>query len=354
MARISEIDKRYFLMVIPSHEVGYINDSDIAVSCPVCGEGKSYGHKHRLHLYTKDTFDGSTLRCFNCEYRASLWNFLKDYHPSEFELYKKEKQGQSFQELKMEKLDSTGNSLDEFEDTEVSQNDISSINTDFMSSVSIPKEPQPILIDPVEGFTEIPEAPLEYLKGRGIEPKEDWVYSPDGNKVMFNGAETHLSNFIIVPLTIDGKWYGFQAIGWKTKRFFVYLVDGNDGWKIWGWDNIDKDKTVYIFESIFDAMSSGLDNVVAQIGVSIHEDRLKQLKDPVFCMDNQNVDEASSRESLKYAEAGYSILVWPKGSEKFKDTNDLRKIGVPYEKIAKMIKNNIFKGMDAILRLKLI
>jgi hypothetical protein len=344
LARIDEVDKRYFLMVTPSHEIGYVNDSDISKSCDICGEGKSYGHKHRLHLYIKDTYDKATIRCFNCEYRASLYNYLKDYHPAEFELYRKEKQGGSFQELKMEKLDDSP--LDEFS--------VDDIDTDFMSSEAIPKEPLPNLIDPVEGFTSLPEAALVYIQGRGLEPQENWLYSPEGNKVQFNGNETYLSDYIIVPLTIDRRWYGFQAIGWKQKKFFVYLVDGNDGFKVWNWNNINKEEPVYIFESIYDAMSSGLENVIAQIGTSLHVDRLKQLKDPVFCLDNQRIDEASQRESLKYAENGYKVMIWPEGSEKFKDTNDLRKINVPYEKISKMVKNNIYSSIKAILKLKMI
>ena len=100
-------------------------------------------------------------------------------------------------------------------------------------------------------------------------------------------------------------------------------------------------------------MSSGLENVVAQLGANLGEDRINELKEPIFCLDNFRVDEKAQEESLKYAQKGYKVFIWPKGSERFKDTNDLRKINVPYEKIANMINSNIFSGLPAQMRLKL-
>jgi DNA primase len=111
---------------------------------------------------------------------------------------------------------------------------------------------------------------------------------------------------------------------------------------------------VYIFESIYDRLSSGLKNSVAVLGSNLHEDRIKELKTPVFCLDNTLVDEKAKEETIKYLKQGYKALIWPNGSEKFKDTNDLRKIGVPYEKISKMILNNIHQGIAGTIRAKMI
>jgi hypothetical protein len=101
-------------------------------------------------------------------------------------------------------------------------------------------------------------------------------------------------------------------------------------------------------------MSSGLDNVIAQLGAQLGEDRISDLKQPIFCLDNFRIDDKAQEESLKYSIKGYKTFIWPKGSEKFKDTNDLRKIGVPYEKISNMILNNIHQGLPAQTRLKLL
>ena len=95
-------------------------------------------------------------------------------------------------------------------------------------------------------------------------------------------------------------------------------------------------------------------NVVAQLGANLGEDRINELKEPIFCLDNQYVDEKSKEETLKYLEKGYKCFIWPKAATKFKDTNDLRKINVSFDKIANMIKLNIHFGMKGILKMKML
>jgi len=384
LAKLSEIDKRYFIMAIGYADIGNIGESDISATCPVCNEGKSRGRKHRFHLYIKETYDNASLACFNCDYSANMFSFLKDHSPAEYVLYKNEVRGQNFTELKMKNLSTNKeSSIDDFDiesgldfsssdiienniikdneqDMPTTKKDINSISTglDFSCNTiekTIIKDTseKPILIEPVKGFIKLPEEAIEYIRSRGIEQKDNWLYSPLKNKILFNGVKQELSEYIIIPLTIDNKWYGFQALAWKQKKFFVYMVTGNSGWKVWNWDNINKDEPVYIFESIYDAISSGLDNVIAQLGANLGEERLKQLKQPIFCLDNFRVDDKAREELLKYSELGYKVFIWPEGSEAFKDTNDLRKIKVPYEKIADMINKNIYSGIRAQIRLKL-
>jgi len=98
-------------------------------------------------------------------------------------------------------------------------------------------------------------------------------------------------------LVLEGKWYGFQALGYKEKRFFVYLLNGNSSWKVENWDNIDLNEDVYIFESIYDRLSSGIKNSIAILGASLHENRLKELKKPIFCFDNFHIDKKALTET---------------------------------------------------------
>jgi len=390
---LDEIDKKYWMMVHPYDTIGNVGPSDISVCCPICHEGKSWLRKHRLHLYVKPDYDNAAVKCFNCEYSTNLYGYLKENHTNEFSLYVNEKRGSGLKTLKSlfkkeennkddSKIDiSTGLDFSKKEesnkDTELddckeaheekamSKDEINafSCGLDFGNPVASTskKEKYPIeddtglkLIKPLPYFSDIPEDAKNYLNQRGLTPQKDWKYSPKGNEIIFNGAKQVLSEYIIIPLTKDGLWYGFQALAWKQKRFFVYMVTGNSGFKVWNFYNIDKSKPVYVFESIYDALSSGLDNVIAQLGANLSEDRLAELKEPIFCLDNQRVDQKSHEETTKYLERGFSCFIWPEGSEKFKDTNDLRKLNVPYEKISKMILNNIHKGMIGILKLKMI
>lgn len=365
-------------MVHSSDTVGDIGASDIAVSCPLCHEGKSWKRKHRLHLYIKPSWDEPAVHCWNCGYSSNLYGYLKEYHPSEYEHYTKAKRGKSFAELrqnykkpKQEEFKTTDieTGLDikspglpedeEHEETAISKTEIDNIDTGFkigtIEPIKIVKNKNnPILIDPVENLTKLPQEVKEYITNRGIIPQDTWLYSPLKNKIRFNNMNVLLSEYIIVPLILEEKWYGFQALAWKQKKFFVYLVSGNSSWKVENWGSIDKNKPVYITEAIYDRLSTGIKNSIAVLGANLHIDRLKELKEPIFCLDNNLIDEKSREETIKYLEAGYKCFIWPKGSEKFKDFNDLRKIGVSYKKIEQMINNNIYQGVTGIIKMKFI
>jgi hypothetical protein len=397
---LDTVDMDYFVQV--HEEIGPILPDDIAVSCPICREGKSWGRKHRLHLYIKPGYDSASIKCFNCGLSTNMYGYLKENHPNEYTSYRKAVAGRGFAELRMahEKEDSVktteldfsnvdiGINLDTplenklieepkkiliptdgFEDDEapmdmstiggmdfgfdMSTTDTSVTKTKPEVKVSVIAKPNiPNLIDPISNLTKLPDDAVKYINNRGLEVQESWMYSGKNNKIRFNNTDIVLSEYIIIPLTMSDKWYGFQALAWKQKKFFVYLVTGNTSWKVENWDAINKEEPVYIFESIYDRLSSGFLNSIAVLGSNLHDDRIAQLKEPIFCLDNQNVDEKSIEESMKYLKMGYKCFLWPSGSDKFKDTNDLRKINVPYEKIQTMINNNTYHGMKGILKLK--
>jgi len=329
---LDDIDVRYFLEAHQSDTIGNIGTTDISVSCPICMEGKSWKRKHRLHLYTKPTYENPAVHCWNCSYSSNLYGYLKEHHPSIFNRYIKAKKGKGFEELKMH------HSKKELPKEMIleSNEDLNVFN-------------KPTYFEPLENH----KSAVEYLNNRGITPLNDWCYSPNKNTFMFNNVSVTLSDYIIIPLTKNKKWYGFQALAWKEKKFFIYLLTGNSSYKIWNWFNIDKSKPVYIFESIYDALSSGLDNIVAQLGATIDENRLKELEEPIFCLDNFRVDERAKEELKEYSKQ-YKVFIWPKKiPNKIKDFNDLRKLGVSYDKISNMITSNIKTGLSASIEVKM-
>lgn len=388
---LDDIDVRFFMMVHDADSVGEIGASDIAVSCPLCREGKSWKRKHRMHLYIKPTWDSAAIHCWNCGYSSNMFGYLKEYHPSEYEHYIKAKRGSGFAELKQnfkyeKKYDANNDKIENIkvdtgidfvcevpiknydepdsEETAVSATLVNSIDIGLdmstpiseivLKSIANHNPNEPILIEPVKNLSPVPDEVKEYIENRGIAIQKSWLYSPKDNIIRFNDMNVSLSEFIIIPLILKDKWYGFQALAWKQKKFFVYLVTGNSSWKVENWNKINKDEPVFIFESIYDRLSSGIENSIAVLGSNLHEERLKQLKQPIFCLDNQRVDEKAVEETEKYLKAGYKCFIWPKGSEKFKDANDLRKIDVSYEQIQSMINNNIYQGMKGILEIKFI
>lgn len=351
MVQLDPINVKYWELAHSPAELGTKTHGDYACHCDICGDGRRSSSK-RLHLFTKYNFEGDAIKCFNCNWTGNMWTYLMEFHPSLYNQYKREKASEAFNEiLTIKKLDDTKTA-----DPDVLPNNVS---LDFGGALPIieidntPKVPTPQLVAPLNlpKLSDFPDA-VTYIKNRGIEPKEEWLYST--GKLKFDNKLLSLQDYIIIPLTWDdGRWYGFQALAWKRKDFRVVLLSQNTGWKVWNWTNINKQEPVYIFESIYDAMSSGYPNAIAQLGANLEQDRINELKKPIFCLDNQNVDEASIRESMGYLKKGYEVFIWPKGSEKFKDTNDLRKRKVNYQLIQKMIENNLYKGMEGILKLKM-
>ena len=110
---------------------------------------------------------------------------------------------------------------------------------------------------------------------------------------------------------------------------------------------VDKDKPVYIFEGIFDAISSGKTNIIALMGAKLPDERLKELKYPVFCLDN---DRTGKMNAIQYAKQGHQIYVQPKQYSE-KDFNELM-WNNPDLDLPKLIDDNLFVGIGAELRLK--
>ena len=102
------------------------------------------------------------------------------------------------------------------------------------------------------------------------------------------------------------------------------------------------------FESIFDAVSSGLDNVVSLLGIA-KNNSLENL-DLVYCLDNQKVDKTSFETSRKLAKENQKIMVWD--DDHFKDFNEIL-VYFNGDKtiIQNMILKNVYKGLEAYVRL---
>jgi 2-methylisocitrate lyase-like PEP mutase family enzyme len=124
------------------------------------------------------------------------------------------------------------------------------------------------------------------------------------------------------------------------------------GYKIWNWFNISKESPLFIFEAIFNALSTTFINKIALMGSDIPSDQLKLLKAPVFIFDN---DTTGRSKALKYAELGYKVVVFPQNTifAQYKDCNDMLKDGLSSSQISQAITEHTYSGIKAIMLLKL-
>ncbi len=191
---------------------------------------------------------------------------------------------------------------------------------------------------------DVPEA-VKYIEDRGLTVEDDWMFSRD-SFIKIIDKSYFVENFIFIPLWQYGKLKGFYTRSINEKRFSTITFPSGE--KYWASKDFDEDDTVFVFEGIMDALSSGLENTVAMLSADLPEELLEDLKEPIFCFDN---DETGVMKAIKYNELGYKTFVWPESLEK--DMNERLQKGYLLEDNKHLILSNIFSGLTGKIRLNL-
>jgi len=331
---LDPINVKYFKFAVGS-DIGKESENDISAKCIICGDSQKDERQKRLHLYRKSSYENDVVHCFNCSFSGSMYTFLKEVNSVLFEQYRKEKRETSFNSLK-----NKFQNKDELISPDIDY----SYKKKVVSTFEFP-----------EKFikAESSEEAKKYLNGRCID-EEGIFYSKEDIKI--DEKYLPIRDSIVIPLWYkekDNKVYGFQARAIKDKRFYTYIPEENSGYKVWNWFSIDRDKSVFLFESVFDALSSGLprDRICAALGADLNEERISEVKDVIFCFDNQFKDNTSREKSLELLEKGHKVFIWPR-EIKEKDANEWLKNNCG-KSFAYIIASNVYSGSKGILKLKL-
>lgn len=326
---LSTVDTKYFKMAVGHHNIGKETNVDITARCIACGDGKKNNSK-RLHLYEKN---GTTLvHCFNgdCDVHFNVWNFLNKYKPELIEQYKRESFATNINDLR-----------DSFSAVKLKKEE----NLPAEEKDSITYHDLTSMFTPIEQSVEA----LEYIKSRHIPYNPSvfglWYYGTQDLQIGDKRYRT--SDSVVIPLYKNGKMYGFYSRKLKEKSFATYNPEQNVGYKVWNWFNVDLNLPVYIFESIFDAISSGKKNIIALMGAKLPEERLREIKHPIFCLDN---DKTGMLNGINYATRGYSVFIIPYNIKE-KDMNEIVK-NHPFD-MDEFIDMNTYKGIAGAARLKM-
>jgi len=344
------VDVKYFKMAVGLERIGRETTEDVQAKCPVCGDSKTKTSAKRLHLYNKGTV--TNVNCFNGDclvHNKTVYGFLNEFFPNLLSQYKRE----TFQNTLTE-LSNGGDVFASFKKTTKTTNKHETAPT---------SEPKDSLLDswePNDVFLQIPKPPvqvqdltmymqpieeskhgIDYLKTRGIEPNTKfgkWFFGDRDLKI----GETlyRITDSVVVPLYYKDVMYGFYSRSTETKNFTTYMNNTNIGYKIFNWFNVDLEEPVYIFEGVFDAIASGLPNSIALLGAKLPDERLKEIKKPIFCLDN---DRTGIINSVQYAKKGHSIFIQPK---QFKE-KDMNELMLNYGSVCDLVKNNIKCGIIA-------
>lgn len=338
---IDRIDIKYFKIAVGNENIGKETDVDISARCPICGDSSTNKRMKRLHLYNKGTV--TNVSCFNGDCAAknkTMYSFLRDFYPALLDQYKRENFKNTLTNLSS--LSTKDESVDVFKDL---------FDENTNTETKTPDKKEVITQDLSMYLTKLEDSELglNYIKNRGYDYKStdygNWYF---GHQDLQIGDVLYkITNSLVIPLYYNNEMYGFYSRNISNKTFYTFMNDANIGYKIWNWFNINKNEPVYIFEGIFDAISSGLPNCIALIGAKIPTERLNELSKPVFVLDN---DRTGIINAIEYANKGADVYIQPIDFKE-KDMNELKLNNIDLN-IKELIKINIFNGISAVVRLK--
>ena len=285
--------------------------------CPICGDSQKNKNKARGYLY--QVKNNTNFKCHNCGVNISFNNFLKQidstiYKQYTFEKFKDGKTGKNF------------------------------IVEEPVFKFEAPKFKPKLDLQKASCNDDA----KNYLESRKINP--DKFYYTDKFKSWTNSLKdvfddtTRDEPRIIIPLFYQNTLIGFQgrALG-PSKIKYITVMFNDEAPKIYGLDEIEKDKTVYITEGPFD--STFISNAIALCGADGDVSKWG-IYDCVWNYDNEPRNAEIHSRISRAIDRGEKVVIWP-SSIKEKDINDMILSGL---NIQSVIESNTYSGLEAKLK----
>jgi predicted RNA-binding Zn-ribbon protein involved in translation (DUF1610 family) len=285
--------------------------------CPICGDSQKNKNKARGYLY--QVKNNTNFKCHNCGVNISFNSFLKQLDSVVYKQYTLEK----FKEGHTGKNFSVEAPKFHFEAPK------------FKPKLDLPKA------------SENPDA-KSYLERRKLNP--DKFYYADKFKSWTNSLKDVFDDTskdeprIIIPLFYQNTLVGFQgrALGSSNIKYITIMLN-DDAPKIYGLDEIEKNKTVYITEGPFD--STFIPNSVALCGADGDVSKWG-INDCVWIYDNEPRNAEIHSRISRAIDRGQKVVIWPSVITE-KDINDMILSGL---NILSVIKLNTYSGLEAKLK----
>jgi predicted RNA-binding Zn-ribbon protein involved in translation (DUF1610 family) len=288
--------------------------------CPLCGDSQKNKNKTRGYIYPVK--NNTNFKCHNCGASLSFNNFLKELDPTLHKQYilEKFKEGHT-------RGDGRENSF------VVDKPKFEFKKPVFKKSLDLPKA------------SENPIA-REYLEKRKLNPEK--FYYADKFKQWTN-TQKHTFDIIgrdecriIIPMYDNkGNLIGFQgrALGANPVKYITVMLS-DDAPKIYGLDQVDSSKSIYIVEGPFD--STFVQNAVAMCGSDI-DIRSFAWSDYIYIFDNEPRNREIINRISKIINRGEKVIIWPSFIEQ-KDINDMVLAGL---NVMDVLESNTYSGLEA-------
>lgn len=290
--------------------------------CPICGDSQKNKNKARGYFYQIKT--NTNFKCHNCGMNISFNNFLKQFDINAHKQFIFEK----------------------FKEGHTGKNFTTQTPEFFQFSPIFKKRETPEELK-IPFASSNPEA-KEYLEGRKLNPNK--FYYVDKFKKWVNSLKMTFpsTNYdhprIIIPLFYQNNLIGFQgrALGPNKIKYITIMLDENAP-KIYGLDEIQKDKTIYITEGPFD--STFIPNAIALCGADGDVSNWG-ISNPVWIYDNEPRNSEILSRISDLIGMGQKVVIWP-STIKEKDINDMILSGLNVQSI---VESNTYSGLEAQLK----
>ena len=284
--------------------------------CPICGDSKKHKNKARGYLYQVKT--NTNFKCHNCGASLSFNNFLKQIDTSLHKQYVMEKFKEGF---------AGGRNF------VVEEPKFEFKKPVFKKKLDLPRA------------DEVPIA-KEYLEKRKLDPSKfyfaykfkEWTNT---QKQTFDTIGRDESRIIIPMYDEDKILIGFQgrSLGPNSVKYITVKIN-EDAPKIYGLDQIDNEKPIYIIEGPFDATL--VQNAVAMCGSDL-DIRSFGWSDYIYVYDNEPRNREIVNRIAKTIDRGDKTVIWPSSVEE-KDINDMVLGG---QNIMSVLESNTYSGLQA-------
>jgi transcription elongation factor Elf1 len=294
--------------------------------CPYCGDSQRHKSKARGYIYKLK--NDHNYKCHNCGISRTFTNFLKDFDVVLYDQYVMERYKSGI----TGKNSNTPNPNFQFEKPvfekkyEINLPTIEELNTEH----------------PAKVYLQNRKIPGKFLKQ--LYYCENFKKWTNEQKYTFESIDQDEPR-IIIPLINNREIIGFQgrSLNKNSKIKYITIILDENQPKIYGLDNVDWNKTVYITEGPIDSMF--IDNAIAMVGADI---------DKMFLISNFNVDfvivydnEKRNKQIVERMEKAIdlklSIVIWPSNVNE-KDINDMVLSGLD---VNSMLKSNRYSGLEA-------
>jgi hypothetical protein len=294
--------------------------------CPICGDSQKSRSKKRgwLGIY-KENY---TFRCFNCNASMGLKNFLKTIDsPLIEEYYLGSFKKDTKREEKKVEIDS------------------SFFQRKLPSKYLLSNFKEHYSIDYIRE-RKIPEYSLKLLGHTDFFKKTVNFLLPNS----FSNCEYDEPRLIIPFYSKEGKLIAIQGRSYNKNsklRYITIKLDKN-ATKIFGLERVDFRKTFYITEGPIDSLF--LPNALAMAGSSLDFSIFKDHStNGVVIYDNEPRNLQIVNSIRNAINTKLSCVIWP-NNIKGKDINDMILAGTTESDLLKIINDNTFSGLKALMR----